>query len=206
MKIRNTVIIVLAFIALAAYVYFAEWKKPAADEKATPTAVSIDILPNVEPGKVAAIAISRGDKLVKLEKRDEHWQFVVPENGGRADDATVKGGIAAVTLTHAHRSFGNVQDFAQYGLKKPRATIELTRQDGSKMTLLVGDKSVDGGSYYLQMQGKQQVYLAYCSAIDGILKWLNKPPYPPTPTPTPTETPTPSAGATPKPTTSTSSP
>ena len=188
MNSRNTIIVLILLIALSAYVYFAEWNKPAPSAQTTPTVAAIGLFPKIETADVVGINIHRGDKTVDLEKHAAKWQFVVPANGGQADTSKVNGGISVITLVNAHRSFGSVQNFAQYGLSKPMATIDIVLKDGSQHTLLIGAPTLDGGSYYVQKKGVQEVYLVYKSAIDSVLKWATSPPYPPTPTPTATVT------------------
>jgi len=188
MNSRNTIIVLVLLVALSAYVYFAEWNKPAPSAKTTPTVETIDLFPNIETANVVGITVHQSNKIVKLEKHADKWQVVVPENGGPADKSKVEGGITVITLAHAHRSFGSVQNFAQYGLSKPNATITIVLKDGNQHTLLIGAPTLDGGSYYVQKKGVQEVYLVYKSAIDGVLKWATSPPYPPTPTPTATAT------------------
>ena len=52
-------------------------------------------------------------------------------------------------------------DLGQFGLQPPRAEGTGTFSDGSTHTLLLGDKTPGGGSYYMQVKGNPGVYTVF---------------------------------------------
>ena len=84
---------------------------------------------------------------------------------------------------------------AAYELDPPRIQVEITLQDGSVQTLLVGAATPTQAAYYAQVRGDGRVYLIPYYVGTQLEGLLTMPPI--KPTPTPAETPSPLASATP---------
>ena len=55
----------------------------------------------------------------------------------------------------------NPQDLSPYGLDKPTATGIATLDDGTKITLKLGNKAADGTTWYLMKEGDPKVYTVW---------------------------------------------
>ena len=82
-------------------------------------------------------------------------QYALDESS--IDDLTLN-----FTLLPAERVIDeNPTDLAQYGLAPPRAQGEAVYSDGTTKTLLLGDKTPSGSTYYMQVKGDPKVYTVW---------------------------------------------
>jgi hypothetical protein len=91
----------------------------------------------------------------------------------------------------AERSIDDVTDLATYGLTSPRLNVEVDMNDGKLVKVQFGDKTPDGGAYYVRLADDalraKTVYLIGSPLGDDLNSALTKPPIAlPTPTPFPT--------------------
>jgi hypothetical protein len=116
--------------------------------------------------------LSKGDKdkLVKvvLSDRPEGTLILVKKAGAWNTEPPVSVPLEPTTIDNLLFSFSALNadrvieekpsDLGQYGLAPPRATGTGTWEDGTSHTLLLGDKTPSGGSYYIQVKGDPKVY------------------------------------------------
>ena len=76
-----------------------------------------------------------------------------------------------------------VSDPATYGLAPAALTVDIHTQAGGKERILVGRRTPDGASFYVQREGDPRLYIAPVYPLDGLFEWLTDPPTLPTPTP-----------------------
>ncbi len=58
------------------------------------------------------------------------------------------------------RNLGTVDDLSEYGLDKPRVTMKAKFSDGEEITMYVGNSAVADSSYYIRLEGSDEVYIA----------------------------------------------
>ena len=64
--------------------------------------------------------------------------------------------LASVT---SNKEIAGVTDFAQYGLDHPSLTIEVTKNDGTKTTIYIGDYNSVSSLYYARIGDSANVYM-----------------------------------------------
>ncbi len=196
MKPRTTLLLVGVFLALLAYVYFSEMRRPqASDATTTPTPAPIV---NVVADQVLGIKISGGGKETRLSRpAGGDWKLEAPAPGP-ADATRVSEFLGRVATLNPTRSLGDVGPLEDYGLAQPAMEITLTLADGSAQVLDIGAENPQQTAYYARVQGQTGVHLVAALTVQSAQEMLDTPPVPPTPTPTATGTP--EVTATPAPT------
>jgi hypothetical protein len=76
-----------------------------------------------------------------------------------------------------------VSDPGTYGLAPPALTVDIHTQAGGKERILVGRRTPDGASFYVQREGDPRLYIAPVYPLDDLFEWMTDPPTLPTPTP-----------------------
>ncbi len=126
-----------AVVILAAVVYFT----PAHKDKPPPPLIA-----GMTPRGIEHIHIARpGKPDIDLVRKYRHWQLTAPlhtaANGFRAD------ALASVVEADSDRRFNTAgQDLAKFGLKPPRARLQL-----DNTTVAFGDREPISGSRYVQV-------------------------------------------------------
>jgi Domain of unknown function (DUF4340) len=146
--------LVVVLIALGAYLYFVESKRPAggdADKKEKAFTVGAD--------KVEELTIKSesGDRTT-VRKTGPDWQIVQPA-AGKPDSAEVSGITSNLASLEVQRVIDeNPADLAEYSLAQPR--VELTfKADGKEHKLLIGRKTPPGSDLYARIDDQKRVVL-----------------------------------------------
>ncbi len=74
------------------------------------------------------------------------------------------------------------------GLSPPRLRLQFDLRDGRRVTLAVGASTPVGTGYYVRLNDDAPAVVEKFP-LDGVLSWLDTPPYAPTPLPEGTDTP-----------------
>ena len=196
MKPRYTLIVVGLFVALFAYVWFVEAPKTP-DQLATPTKPSPVVFQlNAQNVKSIEVRDLRAARTVKVSHSGSEWQVEQPA-AKLGDSGNIDTGLGQLATLHATRVLTNVTDLAPFGFLTPTVEVRLVMSDTTAYAITVGGKTPDQSNYYVTYTGDKQVFIVSSSTIDGLIAWLDTPPYLPTPEPTipipPTDTPTPGA-------------
>lgn len=202
-RYTGTVIMVGVF-ALLAVALFALTNNPNAGViNPTPTATPPPTVWDLSAGTTQGLSVQSPTQTVAVQIVNNQWQLTAPTNEPASQFQV---GAAADQLKNlqAQAVITTAGDLAQYGLNSPVLTITLVISGVTPTDnrLLVGGNTIDGGSYYVQVAGKPEVYTVLNTLIEQLRSWLTTPPKAePTPTPlvvlspvpTPTITPTPGA-------------
>jgi hypothetical protein len=184
MSFRTTLVLFVVFaLIVGGYLGYNEWKK--SNTGTTPKLVEVD------PLAIQRLEVVQGDKKVVYQKSFlKIWEMQEPRynvvDSRVIETATVLlSGLQAPDLKNSSANVG------EYGLNPPQFTVKITLANNTVYTLLFGNKSPDGRTYYMQKEGDPKVYLMVAQLGDPVLDLFRSPPVTPTPTPTRTETPWP---------------
>ncbi len=153
---RSFLILLVAGVALGAYIYFVERKRPAGDEPEKRPKV----FDNVQEGEIEEMIVTSGGSTTRLKKIGGKWQIVEPISSD-ADMEQVNNLLGNfATLERDEVVDENPADVKRFGLAPPRADAAFRKQ-GSKdiRHLLVGNKAPTGGEIYARVQGEKRVIL-----------------------------------------------
>jgi len=202
-------IVVAAFVALAAYVLLVDMKRdPPTEQEPTPTPVPLLGL-NIDDVQLLRITSSVPDQgglhtmqITHLQQELE-WHFSVPDAHSSTQEAclvSADGCLADPYVVHiavddlCHLAAQRILleepgDLGQYGLDPTALVIEMTTFTGSQEKIHIGKQTTDGMSYYVQRAGDPRLYLVAQYTLQPFFDWLIEPPYQPTPMPTMTPEP-----------------
>ena len=149
-------ILLVVGIALGAYIYFVERKRPAGDEPEQKPKVFAE----VQEADIEEIVVSGDGQTTRLAKADGKWRIVSPITADADTDQVnnLTGNFA--TLERSDVVDENPRNLKEFGLEPPRAEVAF-RTKGSRelRRLRVGNKAPTGGELYAQVEGEQRVIL-----------------------------------------------
>lgn len=158
--LRTTVILVLIFVGLLAYVFYIREK---GDEPVPEGEVEVVQVWDFEVGEISSIKVSGEGKEVELTKDGESWQITRPleaeANKGKVERIL---GLLA-DLTTEHKIEGG--ELTEYGLSEPAKTVELKIGEETKK-ISFGDESVFGSMRYAKVDDEDFVFLVSPSTAD----------------------------------------
>jgi hypothetical protein len=183
----TTLVLVGILAALAAYVFLVESKRePPPEQGAQPTPA-----PLWEFGSddVTQITVVRGEQETAVERDagGDEWRMSAPEEG-EADSVRLNGLVPLVIGMRSNRAMADVSDLTAFGLQEPEIQVTLVLSDGATLNARIGAENPGHTARYVQKGSDPLVYLVPVSDVDGLLRLVDEPPYPPTPTPPPEPT------------------
>jgi len=159
MLIKKPTLIVLGLaLVLGVAVYYFDWKR-GNETKTEPAkraysiqASDVDLFTLSHPARPS-------DPTIHFAKRGGIWQIVSPVETG-ADQSVVDGIVDQVAGAEVSQTEPGAPDrLKAYGLDPPQASLELQLANGSKHTLLVGNKTFAGDAIYAVVDGGKDVSL-----------------------------------------------
>jgi Domain of unknown function (DUF4340) len=150
-----TTYVALAVAAgLGAYIYFVESKKEPGSDKKKEKVFTLD------KAQIASLSLQpREGEAVKLVKdQAKGWRMTAPLEVGA--DATEADAIVSSleSLEVEDVVSEDASKLAEFGLDKPRLTVEAVPQQGAALTLLLGDKAPAGSGLYAKLPSKPRVF------------------------------------------------
>lgn len=152
--LRSFLGLVVVLIALGAYLYFVESKRPPGGD--TPKKEKVF---NVESDKIEEISIkSESGEQTLLRKSGTDWQIVSPAPG-KPDAAEVSGLTTNLsTLEMQSVVDENPADLKEFGLAQPRVEVSF-KSGGQSQTLQIGRKTPPGSDLYAKRANDKKVFL-----------------------------------------------
>ncbi len=176
----TTLILLGVLAALAAYIFLVEAKRdPPPEPDAVPTPAP---LWEFDGGAIVAITVSRGEQRTAVKGSEQAWYMTAPE-AAEADSARIDGLVHQIAGMQSTRAMSGVDNLADFGLAEPEIQATLMLTDGTSIHLSIGTENPRHTVRYVQKDGDPLVYLVDVGALDGLLRLLDEPPYPPPPTP-----------------------
>jgi hypothetical protein len=172
MRLRNTGILLLVFLALLGYVYFVEMRKSPA---AAPVDKSTWVL-TIAADDVQSLNINDRGQSISFNRSGDTW-YVGEAGGNKADAGEVGGMVASLANLQATRALTQTDALSSYGLDKPAMTVVLGLTSGQQEQLAFGDKNLQGTQYYVLKKGAAPVYLVYSALGDDLRNLVSNPPF-----------------------------
>ena len=154
---RSTLVLLIVFVALGAYVYFIELDRPPASE--TPPN---ELLLDTAADEIRRLTIGAGGVDTVLTKTDDGdaWQLTAPI-AAPADDTQVSSITSALAALEVRRVIDDaVVDLAPFGLAEPVVEVGFVlASDPQEQRLLVGDTTPTGNERYAMLADTGRVVL-----------------------------------------------
>jgi hypothetical protein len=151
-RLIRTLAVLAVALGLGAYLYFVESKQEIKPDEKTKEKVF-----QVEAAKVKELDLASADH-VHIVKEGSGWRLTDP--AAPADSGEVESVVSALAALEIEEVVGDtVTDLAQYGLATPRTTLTATVEGAAQpLTLLLGDKTPDGGGVYAKTGASPRVF------------------------------------------------
>jgi hypothetical protein len=146
--------LLVVLLALGAYLYFVESKRPADDGDRKEKVFS-----SLDAGSIDQLVItSESGDTTTLHKTGSDWEIVEPVKT-KSDASQVSGITTTLASLEVQRVIDdNPPDLEEYGLAKPRVRIEF-KAGGQDHTLLLGRKTPPATDYYAKLADQPRVFL-----------------------------------------------
>lgn len=162
-------LLLVLVLLIAAYVVYDIYEGKQADKETTATEDedTIDVL-TVASEELQSIYY-KNDKAELTLVKDSEGVWRNESNQEVPLNSTYTDKMASVldTVTATKLVAENASDLSEYGLDEPSLTVIITKTDGAKVTIIVGDESPLGDSYYISIDGASTVYLIGNSLVSA---------------------------------------
>ncbi len=163
MRLKTTLILLLATIGIGAYISLYDIRQPSHDERERLSKHLLDI----EPEHATQLVLKLPQAQVTLTRRGNAW--TLSPNGVRANEELVKRILSHLSPLVSHRRLvGSTEhplDVASFGLNPPGGVVSVVAQ-GHPTTLLIGGTTPVQEHRYVQVQGQPAVFVVSAELFD----------------------------------------
>lgn len=152
----GTLILLVIFIALVAFVYFFEFKRTEERQAAKRRAELFFSLPQ---DSVISLALFANHESITLEKRDGLWQIIFPVRTP-GDQWAVASHLESIIQARRERIVSDSAALAPFGLVDPRGRIAVGGSDNREEELLIGAENPTGDYLFVKYPNRPQIYTA----------------------------------------------
>ncbi|MDP6558836.1 MAG: DUF4340 domain-containing protein [Candidatus Binatia bacterium] len=168
MRLRNTLLLLLFFISLGAYIYLFELRDGPQEER--------DRLIRLKEEEVGALVLMYREREIRLEKGTSgRWRLTHPIET-LADESTIRGVLSALKNSKIKRTVEiepKREDLPSLGLHNRWLMFFIKKKNGSPLPLIfLGAKAPVGNSAYIKRSGETSVLLTDASLRSSLDKRL----------------------------------
>ncbi len=154
MQLRGLLLAVAALAVLGLGVFLSNKYKKEDAKKGSETPKLLA----VPEDQVSGIEIKRKDGTTTALKKGEKWEITSPQ-ALPADAEAVNGMMSTISGLSTDRLVEeNAADLNLFGLATPQVEVTVTKKDGKKSKLLIGDETPGGSAFYARLDGEKKVY------------------------------------------------
>ena len=155
--VRSTLVLLVAALALGAYIYFFESERPPAG---TPDA--LETVFDVDSDDIDSVTVTagNGDRTV-IEKDGDRWRIVEPfaVNVDVTEVVALSSSLANLEVQRVVAEPGDAPELEAFGLTEPAIEVGFTTAGGAEARLLIGERSPAGNDLYATVAGSDRVFL-----------------------------------------------
>lgn len=171
---RNTIILAVIAIALAAYVYFVEIK--GGEQKAKEKEIAGKLF-NFKKDSIDHIIIKKNGQTFEFVKKEDAWQIVQPIQT-LADESPINSVLYSLSNTKKIRTFNaSGKNLATYGLGDQSIKVQFSGKGVPEQWIKIGDRTPVGGNVFVSSDDSTVVIVASSikSAMDkSLFDWRDK--------------------------------
>ena len=154
---RSTLVLLVAAVALGAYIYFVESGRPPAG-----TPDPLETVFDVDADDIDALSVTagNGDRTV-IEKDGDRWRLVEPfrTNVDVTKVVSLSSSLANLELQRVVAEPEDAPDLDAFGLGAPSIEVGFGTADDADARLLIGDRSPGSDDLYATVAGSGRVFL-----------------------------------------------
>lgn len=173
MNFRTTAVLLVLLAAIGGYAYFYGRGAPPPSPEKPPYVYSVQLEDIVKMD-----VTYRGQKVELVYDADKkEWNFADPSKG-KVDQGRVNGIRLLLTGPGSKRVLfkGKVENLVDFGLDRPQTIASISLKDGSTHSVLIGEKTPNGESYYIKNQDDNDIYLVDFTWGNEIARFVAEPP------------------------------
>lgn len=177
-RYRTTIILLVLLVALGGLAVVLGGNRGATNTPGVPTPAPVTYVWQDDNPVTGLDAVSGTQKLVIVKDvTTTIWSIREPISD-TADPFAVGNLADQLQNLQATSTITDASDLAQFGLANPGVTLTVAFSDtaGTKRTLLLGGKTIDGSAYYAKTSDKADVYLVSNSIVEPLRSWFDAPP------------------------------
>lgn len=155
--VRSTLVLLVAALALGAYIYFVESGRPPAG---TPDALETAFDVDSDDIDSLSVTAGNGDRTV-IEKAGDRWRIVepFPVNVDVTEVVSLSSSLANLEVQRVVAEPGDAPELEAFGLAEPGIEVGFTTADGADGRLLIGGRSPAGNDLYATVAGSNRIFL-----------------------------------------------
>jgi Domain of unknown function (DUF4340) len=158
MKLRGLLIAAAVLAILGGLLYWSSHRKTPP----TPISATTPPIVKVAPASVTALTVTQKNAppVALTRSGANQWKITAPK-ATLADTNTVSGILSNLDPLPSQRVIADkATDLAQYGLKDPSVTIDVTEKNNKTEKLFLGDDTPTGDAVYVALAGNPRVFTA----------------------------------------------
>ena len=154
---RSTLVLLMVFVALGAYVYFVEIERPPASET-SPNEQLFDW----EADAITGLTLNANGEVTELSRNasGDGWQITTPI-AATADEIQISSITSSLVSLEVPRVIDDAaSDLTPFGLVEPEVEVAISVSgDSQESRLLIGDATPTGGERYAKLAASDRVFL-----------------------------------------------
>lgn len=165
-KIGNLLLLLIVLIVcLIGYVELKNYNRSnekEAEETETEKVIS------VESSQINELTYTNNGETLQFVKNDGEWRYA-QDVSFRLDTSYIETIIRTMSSLEAVRKLeGNTDNLSEYGLESPAYSVNIKGEDGTDITLYIGDSNSISGNYYCYKKDDSAVYMIGTTLINNI--------------------------------------
>jgi hypothetical protein len=158
MRFKGTSILLIVFLILGSYVYFAEYR--GRDERQKQEEAKKKAF-QVEEKDITDITLKYPDRTIEgVKKGEKQWEFVSPTGIETDPDEWQMLASNIPRIEREDTVAQNAQDLTPFGLKEPRVTVAAKLTNGKTIEISFGAENPRKTYHYAKLAGSNDVFLA----------------------------------------------
>jgi hypothetical protein len=171
MKPKGLLTAVALLAVLGGLIWWSNKKEAAASKSPATTETKILTIPEDQIQEIK-IQHANGD-IVDLRRDSGKWRIALPKELAADPDAS-SSLVSALTSVSADKTIEDkATDFSPYGLNHPTLDITVTKKDGTKSELLIGDDTPNASGSYARLPNDPRVFTVLSFVKTSLDKGLN---------------------------------
>lgn len=171
MRPKGLLIAVVLLAVLGGLIWWSNKKQAAASKAPATTETKILTVPEDQIQEIK-IQHANGD-VVDLQRDSGKWRIVQPKELAADPDAS-SSLVSALTSVTADKTIEEkAADVSPYGLNHPTLDVTVTKKDGTKSELLIGDDTPNNSGSYAKLPNDPRVFTVFSFVKTSLDKNLN---------------------------------